>query len=214
MTPGKRGAGQTALVTGASMGIGVDLAECFAQDGYDLVLAARSELELKNVAARVAAKFGVTAIAIAADLGRPGAGQALAGEIASRGLGVDVVVNNAGYGIAGAFNGSDEAAQLGMIDLNVAGSCRAHPYLVARNARERPWRRAQRGLDRRVPARTTDGCLLRKQVLRAVVLGSLVEGGRRNRRACELPLPGTDGQPVSRAGGHGHGRSLHEWERP
>jgi short-subunit dehydrogenase len=119
MTEAKRGTGQTALVTGASMGIGVDLAECFARDGYDLVLAARSEAELRTVAARIADAFGVTATAIPVDLGRPGAGRALANEIASRGLTVDVVVNNAGYGIAGAFNGSDEAAQLGMIDLNV-----------------------------------------------------------------------------------------------
>ena len=115
----KPGAGQTALVTGASMGIGVDLAECFAKDGYDLVLAARSEAALRNVAARIVDMFGVAATTIPVDLGRPGGGHALANEIASRGLAVDVVVNNAGYGIAGAFNGSDETAQLGMIDLNV-----------------------------------------------------------------------------------------------
>jgi short-subunit dehydrogenase len=119
MTEAKRGTGQTALVTGASMGIGVDLAECFARDGYDLVLAARSEAGLRNVAARLVDAFGVAATAVPVDLGRPGAGHALANEITSRGLGVDVVVNNAGYGIAGAFNGSDETAQLGMIDLNV-----------------------------------------------------------------------------------------------
>lgn len=119
MTRTKRGVGQTALVTGASMGIGVDLAECFARDGYGLILAARSESGLQNVAARLAATFGVVATAIPVDLGRLGAGHSLASEIAARGLDVDVVVNNAGYGIAGAFNGSDELAQLGMVDLNV-----------------------------------------------------------------------------------------------
>jgi len=110
--------GQTALVTGASMGIGVDLAECFARDGYDLILAARSEAALEQVAERLSGKYGIQAIAIAVDLGVPGGGERLAADIAARGLAVDVLVNNAGYGIAGAFEGSDRAEQLGMIDLN------------------------------------------------------------------------------------------------
>jgi short-subunit dehydrogenase len=115
----RKGDGQTALVTGASMGIGVDLAECFAKDGYDLILAARSEAALKEVAAKLADKYKVKATPIVADLGQIGGGKTLAGEIAACGLSVDVLVNNAGYGTAGAFNGSDEANQLGMIDLNV-----------------------------------------------------------------------------------------------
>ena len=114
----REGKGQTALVTGASMGIGVDLAQCFAKAGYDLILVARSEAALKDVAARLQAEHGVKATAIPADLGVPGGGENLAAEIAARGLEVDVVVNNAGYGIAGAFVGSDRRAQLGMLDLN------------------------------------------------------------------------------------------------
>ena len=114
-----RGAGQTALVTGASYGIGLDLAECFARDGYDLVLAARTEATLKLEAERLAKQYGVDAVPIAVDLGVHGAGHRLADEVRARGLTVDVLVNNAGYGIAGAFAGSDEAAELGMIDLNV-----------------------------------------------------------------------------------------------
>jgi len=112
------GQGQTALITGASMGIGVDLAECFAKDGYDLILTARSEPQLKEVAARLSTLHNVKATTIAIDLGAPGNGQKLADEIAARGLQVDALVNNAGYGIAGAFDGSDRPAQLGMIDLN------------------------------------------------------------------------------------------------
>src|SRR5215470_14464270 len=115
----RKGEGQTALVTGASTGIGVDIAECFAKDGYGLILVARSEGPLKDVATRLANKYKVAATPIAIDLGAIGAGQKLANEIKSRGLSVDVLVNNAGYGIAGAFAGSDEAGQLGMIDLNV-----------------------------------------------------------------------------------------------
>lgn len=115
----KPGLGQTALVTGASAGIGVDLAECFARDGYDLILAARSEGALKDVAGRMAKTFEVKAHVIAQNLGAHNGGQALANEIAKRGLVVDVVVNNAGYGHAGALTSSDLATQLGMIDLNV-----------------------------------------------------------------------------------------------
>ncbi|WP_395644426.1 SDR family NAD(P)-dependent oxidoreductase [Terricaulis sp.] len=115
----KPGEGQTALVTGASAGIGVDLAECFAKDGYDLILAARSESALGEVANRLGSAYGVKTHAIAQDLGAYGGGSALAKAIEQRGLSVDVLVNNAGYGHAGALTSSDMATQLGMIDLNV-----------------------------------------------------------------------------------------------
>jgi len=115
----KPGEGQTALVTGASMGIGVDLAECFARDGYDLILTARSEGALTEVANRLAGTHGVKAHVVPQDLGAHGGGSALAQSIAQRGLNVDVLVNNAGYGHAGALTSSDLQTQLGMIDLNV-----------------------------------------------------------------------------------------------
>ena len=118
MTETRRGHGQTALITGASAGIGVDLAECFASDGYDLVLAARTESALRQVADRLAAAYHVTATPIVADLQSIGGGTRLAADITARGLSVDVLVNNAGYGVAGAFDRSDATAQLGMIDLN------------------------------------------------------------------------------------------------
>jgi len=118
MAQGKPGSGQTALITGASGGIGLDLAECFARDGYDLVLTARSESALKNAAERLAREFGVKATPIALDLGAIGGGTRLAEEIGRRGLAVDVLVNNAGYGHAGALTSSDLDTQLGMIDLN------------------------------------------------------------------------------------------------
>jgi short-subunit dehydrogenase len=119
MARGKPGAGQTALVTGASAGIGVDLAECFARDGYDLVLTARSEAALREVAERLAQAHGVKATSIAQDLGAHGGGAALAEKIKAANLEVDVLVNNAGYGHAGALTSSDLPTQLGMIDLNV-----------------------------------------------------------------------------------------------
>lgn len=118
MARARRGEGQTALVTGASAGIGVDLAECFAKDGYNLILTARTESALREVAERLAKTHKVTATAIALDLGAIGGGAKLAEEIKKKGLAVDVLVNNAGYGSAGAFDGSDQATQLGMVDLN------------------------------------------------------------------------------------------------
>ena len=115
----KPGEGQIALVTGASAGIGVDLAECYARDGYDLILTARTESALNDVAKRMSKAFDVKCHVVAKDLGAHDGGQALVNEIAKRGLNVDVVVNNAGYGHAGALTSSDLQTQLGMIDLNV-----------------------------------------------------------------------------------------------
>lgn len=110
---------QTALVTGASAGIGVDLAECFARDQYDVILAARTESALKDVASRLSTAHKVDVTPIAIDLGQIGGGTKLAEEIRKRGLQVDVLVNNAGYGSASAFSESELNVELGMIDLNV-----------------------------------------------------------------------------------------------
>jgi len=115
----RKGEGQTALVTGASGGIGLDLAECFAKAGYDVILTARTEQALSDAAARFAKSYDVGARVIPLDLGQPGAGAKLAGEINARGLKVDVLVNNAGFGHAGAFAASGMKDELGMIDLNV-----------------------------------------------------------------------------------------------
>jgi short-subunit dehydrogenase len=115
----RKGEGQTALVTGASYGIGLDLAECFAKDGYNLILTARSADALQQAANKFAAQYKITATPIALDLGSPGGGTALAKEIAEKNLSVDVLVNNAGYGIAGGIDGSKAGEQLGMVDLNV-----------------------------------------------------------------------------------------------
>src|SRR5258705_6416691 len=100
MTRTRTGEGQVALVTGASAGIGVDLAECFAKDGYDLILTARSADALQEVATRLGAAHGVKTTPVVGDLSVPGGGATLAKAIAERGLQVDVLVNNAGYGIA------------------------------------------------------------------------------------------------------------------
>jgi len=115
----RKSEGQTALVTGASGGIGLELARCFAKDGCDLILVARSAPALEAVAAELSKQHRVQVHAIAADLGKIGAGAELARRLADNGLKVDVLVNNAGYGDASAFATSDLNAQLGMVDLNI-----------------------------------------------------------------------------------------------
>src|SRR5438874_1434193 len=105
-----------ALVTGASGGIGADLARELARHGHDLVLAARSLAPMEALADELRG-LGVGATVIAADLAQPGAAAALAGELGRRNLAVDVLVNNAGLGAAGRFD-RIEAARLGEI-LNV-----------------------------------------------------------------------------------------------
>lgn len=118
MANARKGDGQTALITGASTGIGLGLAECFARDGYNVIIAARSEGALKEIAGRLSRENNIQATPIAIDLGVPSGGDKLAAEIRARGLDVDVLVNNAGFGIAGAFDAKDEEGQIGMVDLN------------------------------------------------------------------------------------------------
>lgn len=114
-----KGAGQTALITGASGGIGLELARCFAKDGYDLVLVARSSEALAGHAAALAKEFSIKCEAITSDLSRVGAGAELVKALDSRNLTIDVLVNNAGYGTSGAFAESELVNQLAMMDLNM-----------------------------------------------------------------------------------------------
>src|SRR5436190_8135558 len=102
---------QTALITGASSGIGADLARLFARDGYDLVLVARREAKLREL--------GVPATIIAADLADPAAPRRDVEELRAKSIDVDVLVNNAGVGVAGAFLETDLRSELAMIQLNV-----------------------------------------------------------------------------------------------
>jgi uncharacterized protein len=103
------------LITGASTGIGRALAREFASHGHDLVLVARREDALREVSRELKSRVHL----IAMDLARPGAGLALVNELAARQLQIDVVVNNAGFGLNGEFTDLPLDRQLEMIQLNV-----------------------------------------------------------------------------------------------
>ncbi len=107
-----------ALVTGASSGIGVDLARELARDGYDLVLSAR-RLEPMQALAEELKGIGANATIIAADLAKPGAAAALVRDIEARGLVVDCLINNAGFGDNALFHLEDPARIDGMLQVNV-----------------------------------------------------------------------------------------------
>src|SRR5258705_6551263 len=103
-----------ALITGASSGIGLDLASLFAQGGHDLVLVARNEEALRAVASECE-KSGVKAHVLAKDLSNPSAAQEIFDELTGRGVAVDVLVNNASFGNNGLFVRTKLEEEVGMI---------------------------------------------------------------------------------------------------
>jgi NAD(P)-dependent dehydrogenase (short-subunit alcohol dehydrogenase family) len=103
----RRRRGETVLITGASSGIGRELARLFAGDGADLVLIARSEDTLRELARELTADYGVTAQVVPADLSRPGSADQIVETLAQQQTDVDVLVNNADVGEAvESFDGS------------------------------------------------------------------------------------------------------------
>jgi uncharacterized protein len=109
----------TALVTGASGGIGEELARLLAADGRDLVLVARSLDKLEKLAEELGAKHGVRARALSKDLALAEAPQEIYDELTRDGVEVDVLVNNAGVGTYGPFAETDLRGTLGLLQVNV-----------------------------------------------------------------------------------------------
>ncbi|GGG57676.1 SDR family NAD(P)-dependent oxidoreductase [Hymenobacter glacieicola] len=110
---------QYALITGATSGIGYELAKLFAQDHYNLVIVARNEQELEQTAAEFRQQYGVTVETIAQDLFRPEAPFAVYEAVKAKGIQVDVLVNNAGQGQYGEFIETDINRELEIIQLNI-----------------------------------------------------------------------------------------------
>jgi len=111
--------GQTALVTGASSGIGAEFARQLAAAGADVVLVARRTDRLTELADALRAEHRVAATTISADLTLPGAAERLAGELSERSIVVDVLVNNAGFATHGPFVDEEPARIRDEMTLNV-----------------------------------------------------------------------------------------------
>ena len=127
----------TALITGASSGIGLELARIFASNRYDLVLVARNEAKLLELA-RECESAGVHAYVIPADLSKADAPRSIVEGVGRLGLEIDVLVNNAGYGLYGPFVETSLATELDMIQVNIAAltelTKRFLPGMVARRS--------------------------------------------------------------------------------
>ena len=108
-----------ALITGASAGIGLELARVFARHGHRLAIAARRGERLQALADEIASAGGQLPLVLAIDLERPDAGDRIDEALAGHGLEPQFVINNAGFGLVGPAEAHDRAEQLAMIELNV-----------------------------------------------------------------------------------------------
>ena len=110
---------KTVLITGVSGGIGKELADRFAKDGYDLVLVARSEGKLLELSKEYRKKHGIQATVIAKDVASHGVPEEIFAELKEKGIVVDYLVNNAGFGLYGTFMETKFEQETNMIDVNI-----------------------------------------------------------------------------------------------
>ncbi|HID38815.1 MAG TPA: SDR family oxidoreductase [Calditrichaeota bacterium] len=110
---------QTALITGASTGIGYELAEVFARDHYNLVLVARSQKKLEKLAGNLERDYGIKTTVITQDLSVADGPQKIHDVLQKQGIEIDVLVNNAGFGNYGMFTETDWKTEAAMIQLNI-----------------------------------------------------------------------------------------------
>ncbi len=130
MNSDKKYAGQVVLITGPTTGIGRDLAELFAAQGAELILVSRNAGKLEQLQVELGSKHSTRSHVIPMDLALTGASAQLISAVDRLDLSVDVLVNNAGYGVYGKFLAEDIHAQLGMIELHVAAPTRlTHHFL-------------------------------------------------------------------------------------
>ena len=128
----------TALITGASSGIGLELAKLHARQGGDLILVARSQDKLESLKQELEAEHAVKVTVITQDLSQSDAADRVFSQTQAMGLEVDILINNAGFGGHGLFNSRDLTAEKAMIQVNVAAlTSLTHLYLQGMVARNR-----------------------------------------------------------------------------
>jgi short-subunit dehydrogenase len=130
-TPPPTSSPKTALITGASGGIGYELAKLFGRDGYNLVLVARSAETLNQLAAELQTQHGVRVTVAPVDLGEPSAPRFLFDQLRREGINVDILVNNAGFGVFGEFVQMPEKEILDQIQLNITALTRLTKLFLA-----------------------------------------------------------------------------------
>lgn len=111
--------GRWALVTGASSGLGIELARALAARTINLVLTARREAPMRELAADLASRYGVEVAVEPADLGKPGSAAALQTRMDERGIAPDILINNAGFGLSGPFLEHDPERLQAMLQLDI-----------------------------------------------------------------------------------------------
>jgi short-subunit dehydrogenase len=116
----KPGGSETVLITGASSGIGLELAGCFAAEGCRLILVARNTPALEALAAKLWQAHGVEVVVLTFDLARPESARQIFDAVQARSLTVDVLVNNAGFGATGDFAGLPVQRELEMVQVNIS----------------------------------------------------------------------------------------------
>lgn len=110
---------KTVLITGVSGGIGKELADRFAKGGHNIVLVARSEGKILDLAQEYQNKYGIQATVIAKDVAAPGVPEEIFNELKEKKIVVDYLINNAGFGLFGTFMETDMEQEINMIDINI-----------------------------------------------------------------------------------------------
>jgi short-subunit dehydrogenase len=110
---------KTALITGASGGIGYEFAQELAADGYNLVLVARSTAKLEEIQTNLTQKYPITVKVLAKDLSLPESVPAIFNQLESEKIVVDVLINNAGFGNFGEFTASEWQKEADMLQVNI-----------------------------------------------------------------------------------------------
>jgi short-subunit dehydrogenase len=122
---------KAALVTGASSGIGLEFAKLLAAAGHDLVLVARRESELQALAVSLEHDLGTRSHVVVTDLAQPGAATALARSLTDAGIELEILINNAGFGVHGPFVTNDLQTELDMIQVNIVALTELSKHVIA-----------------------------------------------------------------------------------